>query len=227
MLGAPPALAGNGVVSGIIGFWPDDGVVEIEAGVSMGELKAALREGGQGIAYGEVHGVAGEGSAVGDLVLAGVPHPLEGRHGGWKEWLLGARMRLRDGSAGASGSRVVKSVAGFDVHRMMVGSGGTLGAYETLILRTSPLALLPEWEVPPQRAGAVQRVLPSLLAPSPGVFVVDEAGACLWWEEGVDVVRSEEDRVWVPGATPEPESGTGTEDERWFFERARGAFGAV
>ncbi len=206
----------------IVAFWPDDGVVELDAAMALGELRAALRAGAQDLPYAEVRGVADAGATVGALVLAGIPHPWQGRFGGWAEWILGARMRLRDGSVGSSGSRVVKSVAGFDVHRMLVGSGGLLGEYETLILRTTPLALVPRWTVPPQRAGAVQRVLPSLLAPHPGTFLADEAGGHLWWEEGAAPVRSEDDLLWIPGAAPEPR----TADAAWFFARARAAFGA-
>lgn len=210
-------------MSGILGLWPDDQVVELEAGMPIEELRRALREVGQDLPYAPVRCVCNEGTSVGELVLAGIPHPWQGRFGGWSDWLLGARMRLRDGSVGSSGSRVVKSVAGFDVHRMLVGSGGDLGAYETLILRTTPSPLVPEWTVPWDRTAAVQRVLPTQLVQRPGVFLVDEIGAHLWWSLGTEPVRSEDDLLWVPGQAPAPR----TADEAWFVERARAAFGAV
>lgn len=208
-------------MSGILGLWPDDQVVELEAGVPLDQLRRALRVVGQDLPYAPVRGVCDEGATLGDLVLAGIPHPWQGRFGGWSDWILGARMRLPDGAVGMSGSRVVKSVAGFDVHRMLVGSGGALGVYETLIFRTTPLPLVPPWEIPAHRAGTIQRVLPSLLQRHEGVFLVDEPGAHLWWTEGVEPVRSEDDLLWVPGLAPAPR----TADEAWFFERARTAFG--
>ena len=207
-------------MTSILGLWPDDQVVELDAGLPLGELRAALRAVGQDLPYAPVRGVAGAETPVGDLVLAGIPHPWQGRFGGWSDWILGARMRLPDGTVGSSGSRVVKSVAGFDVHRMLVGSGGALGRYETVILRTTPLPLVPAWEIPGEQAGAVQRVLPSDLIHHAGVFLIDAPGAHLWWVLGAEPVRSEDDLLWVSGLTPTPR----TPDEAWFLDRARAAF---
>ena len=206
----------------LLGLWPDDQVVEFDAALPLAEFRARLREVGQDLPYAEVRGVADPSAAVGDLVLAGVPHPWQGRFGGWSDWILGARMRLPDGAVGSTGSRVVKSVAGFDVHRMLVGSGGSLGVYETIILRTTPLPLVPAWIAPWDTAGAIQRVVPSNLVRHPGVFLADEIGAHLWWSLGTAPVRSEDDLLWTPGAIPEPS----TADDAWFLARARAAFGA-
>jgi glycolate oxidase FAD binding subunit len=51
---------------------------------------------------------------------------------------------LADGTVAKSGSHAVKSVAGYDVHRFMAGTLGSLAVCLELILRLYPLATKPE-----------------------------------------------------------------------------------
>ena len=44
-----------------------------------------------------------------------------------------------DGVAAKSGGRVVKNVSGYDIHKMMIGSLGTLGVITRVNFRTFPL----------------------------------------------------------------------------------------
>ncbi len=59
--------------------------------------------------------------------------------------LLGMEAVLADGTPFKSGSRVVKSVAGFDVHKLLVGSQGRLFAATRLHLRLRPRPRAEEW----------------------------------------------------------------------------------
>lgn len=206
----------------VLDLRPRDGIIEFEADLPLGELRAALEAEGQRLPYVPVAPFAQETSPVGDLVLAGFPHPAQGRFGGWSDWLLGGRLRLPDGHVGFTGSRVVKSVAGYDLHRVLVGSGGALGTYETLVLRTYSAAYIGDLPSVPSSAGAITRVLPSLfpaLAGDAGVLCADPLAACLWWREGVEPVRSEDDRLWPD---PSPPQGDGA----WFLDRMRAALGS-
>jgi glycolate oxidase FAD binding subunit len=71
-----------------------------------------------------------------------------------------------DGTIAKAGSKAVKNVAGYDVHRLFVGARGTLGVVAEVTLRTFPVAALPELDVEvkvekwPER-GWIQRVLRS------------------------------------------------------------------
>ena len=182
---------------------PADGVVEATAETPLAELREALRAVGQAVPYVGVPGFAEETDSLGDLILDGYPHPGTGRFGGWTDWLLGATMRLPDGSVGRTGSRVVKSVAGYDVHRMLVGSRGALGVYESVALRTLPLALAPEPRIE-TRAEAIQRVLPSLYREASGVVVGDPEGAFLWWASAAEVDPHRGRPPLAPRRAPRP-----------------------
>lgn len=59
--------------------------------------------------------------------------------------LLGFEAVLADGTPFRSGARVVKSVAGFDVHKLLVGSHGRLFAATRLHLRLKPRPRAEQW----------------------------------------------------------------------------------
>ena len=59
--------------------------------------------------------------------------------------LLGCDGMLADGTPFRSGARVVKSVAGFDVHRLLIGSRGLLFAATRLHLRLAPRPRAQQW----------------------------------------------------------------------------------
>lgn len=69
----------------------------------------------------------------------GAPHALEAQHGPWRDWVLGATFSTPSGRRIRSGGMVTKNVAGFDLHRFLVGAEGTFGRYEEVILRLWPL----------------------------------------------------------------------------------------
>jgi glycolate oxidase FAD binding subunit len=50
---------------------------------------------------------------------------------------------LADGTTAKSGSHAVKNVAGYDIHKLMIGARGTLAVVAEVILRTYPLKSLP------------------------------------------------------------------------------------
>ncbi|MCA8976133.1 MAG: FAD-binding oxidoreductase, partial [Planctomycetes bacterium] len=104
----------------------------VGAGVRRDVLDAALAERGVCLAC------AGEGSIgglfAGDTIGAmtcGGPSP--------RSLLLGIEAVLTDGTEFRSGARVVKSVAGFDLHKLFVGSRGLLFAVAALHLKLRPL----------------------------------------------------------------------------------------
>lgn len=91
------------------------------------------------------------------------PHRLEARYGGWRDWVLGLHAVLADGTMVKSGSRAVKNVAGFDLHRFLVGSRGSLAVITEVVLRTYPVSVLEDLqELKDVPAPAfIQRVLPT------------------------------------------------------------------
>jgi len=93
------------------------------------------------------------------------------KYGTTRHYVLGLEMVTPRGKVLFTGARTVKSVAGYDITRMMVGSEGTLGFITSAVLRLLPLpqarralsAGFPDLET---AAAAVSRLTGSGLVPS-------------------------------------------------------------
>ncbi|MFN9334038.1 MAG: FAD-binding oxidoreductase [Planctomycetota bacterium] len=115
-----------------------DQTCSVDCGVRREELAAALAPPG-------LEGPCPGGGTIGGLFAA---DPLgAAAHGGQspRSLLLGVEGLLADGTAFRSGARVVKSVAGFDVHKLLVGSEGRLYAATRLHLRLKPRPRAEAW----------------------------------------------------------------------------------
>jgi len=80
--------------------------------------------------------------SVGDAIATNARHALVAQHGSWRDWLLSAKVMLADGSIIQSGAPVVKSVSGFDLHKLMIGARHTLGILLEVTLRVVPRSSL-------------------------------------------------------------------------------------
>jgi glycolate oxidase FAD binding subunit len=65
--------------------------------------------------------------------------PLRFRYGTGRDLLLGVRFVQADGTLTWGGAKVVKSVTGYDVPKLLVGSLGTLGVLVEATLRLQPM----------------------------------------------------------------------------------------
>lgn len=113
-----------------------DGVVSCLAGTPLAVLNAELARHDRWIPYAAVWPEWVD--VLGSLILLGLPHAAEARYGTWRDWILGATMVTAEGGIVRSGSRVVKSVAGYDAHKLLVGSRGALLLPVKVVLRTFP-----------------------------------------------------------------------------------------
>ncbi|RYG40956.1 FAD-binding oxidoreductase [bacterium] len=111
-----------------------DGVVSCLAGTTLAELNAALARDARCVPYVPVWPETDLSLAA--LILLGLPHAGEAGHGSWRDWILGSAMVTAEGTIVRSGSRVVKSVAGYDAHKLLVGSRGALLLPAEVTLRT-------------------------------------------------------------------------------------------
>ena len=118
-------------ISGILDFRPPDLTCAVRAGTQISDFQAELAAEGLCIPTSETQGTVG-----------GAYMAHQGR-GDWRDWTIGATFMLADGTIAKSGSHAVKSVAGYDVHRFMAGTRGSLAICLELILRLYPLAMKP------------------------------------------------------------------------------------
>src|SRR5215467_5607558 len=139
-LGHPPSrldlvldLAG---LDQVIEYNPDDLTITVQAGISAGALAARLAPHRQWLAL-DPPGAATR--TVGGIVATNASGPRRARYGTSRDLLLGVRFVQADGVVTWGGSKVVKSVSGYDVPKLMVGALGTLGVLAEVTLRLHPL----------------------------------------------------------------------------------------
>jgi glycolate oxidase FAD binding subunit len=114
---------------------PDDLTVSVEAGVTAGALAERLAGRRQRL---PVDPPGWAGRTLGGLAATAAAGPLRVRYGTLRDLLLGVRFVQADGVLTWGGARVVKSVTGYDVPKLMVGALGTLGVLVELTLRLHP-----------------------------------------------------------------------------------------
>jgi glycolate oxidase FAD binding subunit len=139
-LGHPPErvdivldLAG---VDAILEHNPEDMTVSVQAGVTAGALATRLAAHRQAL---PLDPPGWSGRTLGGIAATGASGPLRARYGTMRDLLLGVRFVQADGVLTWGGARVVKSVTGYDVPKLLVGSLGTLAVLGELTLRLHPL----------------------------------------------------------------------------------------
>lgn len=138
-LGNPPARADVLVdltrLQRVLEYEPADVTVSVEAGLGLDELDGVLDKQGQMLA---LDPPGWRRRTVGGVLATNASGPLRHRYGTPRDVLLGVRFVQADGSVTWGGSRVVKSVTGYDVPKLLVGSLGTLGLIVEATLRLHP-----------------------------------------------------------------------------------------
>ena len=120
----------------IVEYNPDDLTVTVQAGCTAGALAAVLADRRQTLPI-DPPGWATR--TLGGIAATAAAGPLRARYGTLRDLLLGVRFVQADGVLTWGGAKVVKSVTGYDVPKLMVGSLGTLGVIGELTLRLHPL----------------------------------------------------------------------------------------
>jgi glycolate dehydrogenase FAD-binding subunit len=147
---------------------PDDLTASVEAGVTAGAFAARLAPRRQWL---PVDPPGASSRTLGGLVATAAHGPLRARYGTLRDLLLGVRFVQADGVVTWGGARVVKSVTGYDVPKLMVGSLGTLGILCELTLRLHPMpeaeaTRLATFDSVDAAAAFVARLLDSSLEPN-------------------------------------------------------------
>jgi glycolate oxidase FAD binding subunit len=117
-------------------YVPEDMVATVEAGLTLAALSAHLAPQRQMLA---LDPPGGDARSVGGVLATHASGPLRFRYGTGRDLLLGARFAQVDGALTWGGAKVVKSVTGYDVPKLLVGSLGTLGVLVEVTLRLHPI----------------------------------------------------------------------------------------
>ena len=79
----------------------------------------------------------GPGAQIGGMIGTGCSGTNAYRYGTMKDWVISTTIVLADGSIVKTKNRPRKSSAGYDLTRLMVGSGGTLGLVTEAVLKVT------------------------------------------------------------------------------------------
>ncbi len=116
----------------------EDLTLTVGTGLTVGSLDDLARPNGQYLPFDPPFRRA---ATLGGVIACNAVGPRSLLHGPIGHSMTGASMVLPDGTHVKSGARTVKNVAGYDLHKLFIGSHGSLGILTRVSLR---LKALPE-----------------------------------------------------------------------------------
>ena len=165
----------------VIAYDPEEMLAVLEAGMRVGELRRVLAEGGQ-----EWPTDAPEDATVGGTIAVAASSPRRLRMGPLRDTVVEIELVTGDGRLVRSGARTVKSVQGYDIHRLATGSLGTLGVIVQVAVKLRPQPKTRRSVVSPTGGLEVGRaLLDAVPLPSAVVATPDQVEVALegWPEE--------------------------------------------
>ena len=115
---------------------PGDLTVVADAGVRVLDLQAKLAQAGQRLPF-DVPDA--DRAMIGGSVASNAAGVMRSSSGGIRDWVIGMKVVLADGTVTKSGGRVVKNVQGYDLHRLHTGAFGTLGVIAEVAFKLTPM----------------------------------------------------------------------------------------
>ena len=138
-IGMPPARYDVALditrINEIAHYDPGDLTLSVDAGMPLAKLNATLAERGQFLPWLVPYYAQ---STVGGTLASGMDSPLRQFYGTARDFVIGAEFVTGEGKQSKSGGRVVKNVAGYDLHKLLIGSLGTLAVITRVNFRTFP-----------------------------------------------------------------------------------------
>jgi D-lactate dehydrogenase (cytochrome) len=146
----------------IVAVRPDDLTATVQAGATRSQLEAAA--GPQGLWFPVDPGAD---ATLGDMAATNASGTTTVRYGGMRAHVLALEVVLADGRVVRTGTRAVKTSAGYNLTELFVGSEGTLGVITELTLRLHPI---------PERIIVARAAFPSVEAACRAAAAIIGAG---------------------------------------------------
>ena len=137
-------------LAGVVDHEPHDLVITVRAGTTIAELERTLAAHGQ---WWPVEAGDPERATVGGTVAGAADGPSRLRYFHPRDWVIGVRAVLGDGTLTKAGGHVVKNATGYDLTKLYSGSHGSLCAIVELSLKLTAC---------PERAVSLRAHLPTM-----------------------------------------------------------------
>lgn len=173
----------------IILYEPEETIISVESGITLLQLDETLSSKGQWIPT----LVTDENpeDTLGAAIACDHYHPRASSLGALRTSILGGTFCTTDGEVFKSGSRVVKSVAGYDIHRAFCGSQGLFGVIVNVTLKVQPLPeMFFHFTAPLTERKKILDFHPTIVEESHGELFVELAG----FKEDVEADKTEIER---------------------------------
>jgi len=123
-------------MSNVVEHIPTDMTVTANASLTLAALQAELAKGGQWL---PIDPPSPGSLSVANLLAHNLSGPRRFAYGTIRDYVIGLRVRLADGRTIKCGGKVVKNVAGYDLSKLFIGAGNTLGAIVEATFKLRPL----------------------------------------------------------------------------------------
>ncbi len=120
----------------VVAHEPADLTVVVQGGARLQDLQDYLAGSGQ---YLPLDPPLPQSATIGGMLASNAGGPWRHAYGWPRDWALGLKVALADGSVTRAGGRVVKNVAGYDMTKLYLGSFGTLGVIVEAAFKVIPL----------------------------------------------------------------------------------------
>jgi glycolate oxidase FAD binding subunit len=119
----------------VLAYEPRDLTLGVEPGVRIQQIWETLICEGQWL---PVIAPFAERATIGGVLATDSASPLRHAYGGPRDFTLGMEFVTGYGAQAKSGGRVVKNVSGYDSHKLLIGSLGTLAVFTRANFKTFP-----------------------------------------------------------------------------------------
>lgn len=127
-------------ISELVEYHPEDMTATVEAGMLLADFQKTLRTKGQWL---PIDPPGARSLNIGDLLSLDLSGPRRLGYGTIRDYLIGIKVALADGTMIKAGGKVVKNVAGYDLCKLFIGARHSLGV---IVEGTFKLRPLPEVE---------------------------------------------------------------------------------